>query len=123
VALADPGRVSQIIRILIDNALTHTPEGTTVTVTAVRGDTAAELIVGDDGRGIEHRALDRVFDRFYSGDSASGSGLGLAIAQELAARMNGRLAVVSQRGFTAFTLSLPLAGQPQPHPEPAGATA
>ena len=34
-ALADPGRVGQIIRILIDNALTHTPEGTTVTVTAV----------------------------------------------------------------------------------------
>ena len=123
VAQADPGRVSQIIRILIDNALTHTPEGTTVTVTAVRGDNTAELIVADDGRGIEHRALDRVFDRFYSGDSASGSGLGLAIAQELAARMDGRLAVVSQRGFTAFTLSLPLAGQRRPRREPAEAAA
>jgi two-component system, OmpR family, sensor kinase len=121
VAQADPGRVSQIIRILIDNALTHTPEGTTVTVTTVRGENAAELIVGDDGRGIEHRALERVFDRFYSGDSASGSGLGLAIAHELATRMNGRLAVVSQRGFTAFTLSLPLAGQRRPEREPAEA--
>jgi signal transduction histidine kinase len=123
VALADPDRVSQIIRILLDNALTHTPEGTTVTVTAVRGKAAAELIVGDDGRGIEHRALDRVFERFYSGDSATGSGLGLAIAHELATRMEGRLAVVSQRGFTAFTLSLPLAGRRQPEREPAEAAA
>jgi signal transduction histidine kinase len=109
VALADSDRVSQIIRILVDNALTHTSQGTEVTITAVRGDNAAELIVGDDGRGIEPRAVERVFDRFYTGDTAAGSGLGLAIAAELAAVMDGQLEVVSQRGFTAFTLSLPLA--------------
>jgi signal transduction histidine kinase len=110
VAFADLNRVSQIIRILIDNALTHTPQGTKVTVTAVRGDGDAELIVGDDGKkGIDPRAVDRVFDRFYTGDTATGSGLGLAIADELASRMGGRLDVVSRRGFTAFTLSLPLA--------------
>jgi two-component system OmpR family sensor kinase len=108
-AMADPGRASQIIRILLDNALTHTTEGTAVTVTAVSGETHAELIVGDDGKGIERRALDRVFDRFYTGDAGAGSGLGLAIADELAARMGGDLEVVSRRGFTAFTLSLPLA--------------
>jgi signal transduction histidine kinase len=110
VAEADPDRVSQIIRILIDNALTHTAKGTVVTVTAVRGEDAAELIVGDDGRGIEPRAVERVFDRFYTGDTATGSGLGLAIADELAARMGGQLEVVSQRGFTAFTLTLPPGG-------------
>jgi two-component system, OmpR family, sensor kinase len=108
VALADANRVSQIIRILIDNALTHTPEGTTVTVTAVRGDRSAELIVGDDAKkGIDPRAIDRVFDRFYTGDTATGSGLGLAIADELAARMGGGLEVASRRGHTAFTLRLP----------------
>jgi signal transduction histidine kinase len=111
VALADLNRVSQIIRILIDNALTHTPRGTNVTVTAVRGTKAAELIVGDDAKkGIDPRAIDKVFDRFYTGDTASGSGLGLAIAEELAHRMGGQVAVVSRRGHTAFTLSLPLAG-------------
>ena len=109
VAFADANRVGQIIRILIDNALTHTPEGTKVTVTAVRGDDAVELIVADEGRGIERRALERVFERFYTGDAAGGSGLGLAIGRELATRMGGTLDVVSQRGFTAFTLSLPLA--------------
>jgi signal transduction histidine kinase len=108
-ATADPDRVAQIIRILIDNALTHTAQGTHVTVTAVTGDDAAELIVGDDGRGIEPRAVKRVFDRFYTGDTATGSGLGLAIASQLAERMDGSLEVVSRRGFTAFTLSLPLA--------------
>jgi len=124
IALADLNRVSQIIRILIDNALTHTPQGTNVTVTAVRSDGNAELIVGDDAKkGIDPRALPKVFDRFYTGDAATGSGLGLAIADELATRMGGNLAVVSRRGHTAFTLSLPLArGRPRQR-EPVGAAA
>jgi signal transduction histidine kinase len=123
IALADLNRASQIIRILIDNALKHTPEGTKVTVTAVRGQAAAELIVRDEGRGIDSRALERVFDRFYTGDTASGSGLGLSIATELASRMGGSLAVVSRRGFTAFTLSLPLASGRARGRAPAGAAA
>jgi two-component system, OmpR family, sensor kinase len=131
VALADLNRVSQIIRILLDNALTHTPQGTTVTVTAHIKRVApgshqrnAELIVGDDAKkGIDPRAIEKVFDRFYTGDAAIGSGLGLAIAEELAMRMDGRLEVSSRRGHTAFTLSLPLAERrPRPR-EPAGAAA
>jgi signal transduction histidine kinase len=124
VALADLNRVSQIIRILIDNALTHTPAGTTVTVTAVLKDGAAELIVGDDAKkGIDPRAIDKVFDRFYTGDTASGSGLGLAIADELAQRMGGNLEVVSRRGHTAFTLRLPLARSRRRQRKPAEAAA
>jgi two-component system, OmpR family, sensor kinase len=124
VALADLNRVSQIIRILVDNALTHTPRGTNVTVTALRGRRAAELIVGDDAKkGIDPRAIPKVFDRFYSGDAATGSGLGLAIADELATRMRGKLAVHSRRGHTAFTLSLPLAGGRRRQREPAGVAA
>jgi signal transduction histidine kinase len=122
-ATADPDRVSQIIRILIDNALTHTTEGTAVTVTAVSGENRAELIVGDDGKGIERRSLERVFDRFYTGDAGAGSGLGLAIADELASRMGGDLEVVSRRGFTAFTLSLPLATRELGSGRAAGAAA
>ncbi len=123
-ALADLNRVSQIIRILIDNALTHTPQGTNVTVTAVRANGAAELIVGDDAKkGIDPRAIPKVFDRFYTGDAATGSGLGLAIADELATRMGGRLKVVSRRGHTAFTLSLPLAERRRRAREPAGVAA
>ncbi len=107
IARADPDRVRQIIRILLDNALTHTPEGTKVTVTTYSVDRRAELTVSDEGAGIPQRAQGRIFERFYTADSAGGSGLGLAIARELIQRMNGRISIASSRRFTAFTLDLP----------------
>jgi two-component system, OmpR family, sensor kinase len=106
-ASADPDRVRQVIRILLDNALAHTPEGTNVTVTAYSIDQRAELTVSDDGPGIPQRIQGRVFERFYTADSAGGSGLGLAIARELAQRMQGRVTIASSKRFTAFTLDLP----------------
>jgi signal transduction histidine kinase len=109
IAIADPERVRQIIRILLDNALTHTPEGASVTVTTYSADQRAELTVSDDGSGIPQRVQNRIFDRFFTADSAGGSGLGLAIAHELVQRMNGHIALSSSRRFTAFTLDLPLA--------------
>ncbi len=109
VAIADPERLRQIIRILLDNAFTHTPEGTSVTVTIYSVNDRAELTVSDDGTGIPQRVQKRIFERFYTADSAGGSGLGLAIARELAQRMDGRIAISSSRRFTAFTLDLPLA--------------
>jgi signal transduction histidine kinase len=106
-AMGDADRVAQIIRILLDNALTHTPEGTSISITAQRRDGAASLVVADDGPGIGPHDRNRVFDRFYTGDRVSGSGLGLAIARELAMRMNGELGVESRRGQTRFELQLP----------------
>jgi len=107
--IADPDRVAQIMRILIDNALTHTPEGTAIKVgTKTATETgSASLVVSDDGPGIEARSRGRVFERFYTGDDVSGSGLGLAIARELALRMNGTLTMNSRRGRTEFELRLP----------------
>ncbi|MCW2987347.1 MAG: hypothetical protein JWM24_285 [Solirubrobacterales bacterium] len=107
VALGDPDRVRQIIRILLDNALTHTPEGTEVTVTTYSVNRRAELTVSDEGSGIPQRVQNRIFERFYTADKAGGSGLGLAIATELAQRMDGRITISSSRRFTAFTLDLP----------------
>jgi two-component system OmpR family sensor kinase len=106
-AMADADRVAQIMRILLDNALTHTPEGTSISITTQRRDGTASLMVADDGPGIGPHNRARVFDRFYTGDRVSGSGLGLAIARELAMRMNGELAVDSRRGWTRFELRLP----------------
>ena len=113
-AICDPERVAQIVRVLVDNALVHTPEGTTVSILArARRDPGAapvaELLVADDGRGIRRRELEHVFERFHTTDSGQGSGLGLAIARELAHRMEGTLEVTSRPGSTVFTLSLPLA--------------
>jgi signal transduction histidine kinase len=103
----DPVRVAQIVRILIDNALTHTPSGTRIVVTANRADGHVRLAVRDDGGGIDPQAMPRIFEPFYTADDAQGSGLGLAIASELAERMNGRLSVSSAPGETTFTLDIP----------------
>jgi signal transduction histidine kinase len=106
-ATCDPERVAQIMRILLDNALRHTPEGTQVTVSAERHNGAAELTVADTGPGVGSTAAPHVFERFYTGDAARGAGLGLAIARELAERMHGRIRLSSDDGETTFTLELP----------------
>ena len=79
------------MRILLDNALRHTPEGTHVTVTANRNNGAAEFAVADSGPGRRTSTRGQLFERFYTGDTARGSGLGLAIAKELAERMDGTI--------------------------------
>ena len=112
IASADPERVRQITRILLDNALTHTPEGTKVTVTANSVNRRVELTVSDEGPGIPQRVQGRIFERFYTAETGGGSGLGLAIARELAQRMRGRISITSNKRFTAFTLDLPPAEVP-----------
>jgi len=111
VAVADEQRVLQIGRILVENALRHTPEGTLVRVDAASDGIAALLVVEDEGQGIDPPHARHVFDRFYRGDGnhASGSGLGLAIGRELAELMNGSLSLESPPGRTVFTLRLPAA--------------
>jgi two-component system OmpR family sensor kinase len=103
----DPERVAQVMRILIDNAITHTPPGTDLVVSASRRGDVARLGVRDFGPGIHRTMLPRIFEPFVTSDDAQGSGLGLAIAGELAERMSGHLAVDSQAGRTTFTLELP----------------
>jgi two-component system, OmpR family, sensor kinase len=107
-AQCDPVRVAQIVRILIDNALVHTPPGSRITVTARRFDGHVRLAVRDDGEGIDPQVVGRIFEPFYTADDAQGSGLGLAIASELAECMAGRLSVDSRPGETTFTLELPV---------------
>jgi signal transduction histidine kinase len=106
-AECDPERVAQIMRILIDNALSHTPQGTDVFVSATQANGNVRLAVRDHGPGIRRDMLPRIFEPFVTTDDAQGSGLGLAIARELAERMEGRLGVDSMPGRTVFTFELP----------------
>jgi two-component system OmpR family sensor kinase len=104
----DRERVAQIMRILMDNAIRHTPEGTHVTVSTSRRNGTAKVTVADSGPGLDGGAGTQVFDRFVTGDSQNGgAGLGLAIAKELAQRMHGEIRLRSRPGRTAFTLELP----------------
>jgi len=105
-AVCDPERVGQILRILVDNALTHTEAGTPIVVSASR-DERLRIAVTDRGGGIHRTVLPHVFEPFYTSDDAQGSGLGLAIARELAERMAGTLSVSSGGGRTTFTLEIP----------------
>jgi len=106
---ADELRVLQIGRILVENALRHTPPGTPVEVLASVRDGRAVLEVEDEGPGIPPDQREQLFERFYrlDGTRASGSGLGLAIARQLAELMHGTIEVASRAGRTVFSLTLP----------------
>jgi signal transduction histidine kinase len=116
--LADELRVLRIGRVLVENALRHTPPGTPVAVSVRPEGEHVVLAVADRGPGIAPEDLPHVFDRFYRGEGgrASGSGLGLAIAQELATVMGGELTVESRRGRTVFELRMPFAAAPATTP-------
>jgi two-component system, OmpR family, sensor kinase len=104
----DPERVAQVLRILLDNALRHTPPGTGVRVSAARSNGHVRLEVSDEGQGIKRQNMPHIFEPFFtSNEEAQGAGLGLAIARELADRMHGRLSVRSAPGETTFSLDLP----------------
>ncbi|MDO9352906.1 MAG: HAMP domain-containing sensor histidine kinase [Solirubrobacteraceae bacterium] len=106
-AMVDGDRVLQLLRALVDNALTHTPAGTPIRVMARRSGARVEFMVEDAGPGIPVAHQREMFEAFVTSDETRGSGLGLAISRELARRMNGDLTVTSGPGSTVFTLSLP----------------
>jgi signal transduction histidine kinase len=72
------------MRILIHNALAHTPPGTDMVVTTIRENGHVRLAVRDFGEGIKRQSLERIFEPFYSAGDGRAPGLGLAIARELA---------------------------------------
>ncbi|MET8498795.1 sensor histidine kinase [Streptomyces microflavus] len=130
---ADPARLQQVLVNLLANARTHTPPGTTVTVSvrpSVRAGEPVTLEVRDDGPGIPAELLPHVFERFARGDAsrsrgdatdkATGSttgstGLGLAIVQAVVSAHGGRVRVDSAPGRTVFAVELPAEAGPYEH--------
>ena len=126
VVVGDAGRLRQVADNLLRNAQVHTPAGTAVRVEVRRRDGRAQLVVADEGPGLSVDEAERVFDRFYRGESARGrpgTGLGLSIVAALAVAHGGwAWARPGERGGVAFVVDLPLAGSP-PSPPPAGEAA
>jgi signal transduction histidine kinase len=114
-ALGDPLRLRQILLILLDNALRHTPRGGRVELIGRADGCHAAIVVADTGAGIAPEHLPRVFDRFYRaahdrGGDTGGSGLGLAIARALATAQEGEIRLESRPGQgTRATVTLPAA--------------
>lgn len=111
--LGDPARLRQVMLILLDNALRHTPAGGQVTLEAALVGRSVEITVTDTGTGIAPEHLPHVFDRFYRADPArggEGTGLGLAIARSLVSAQGGHISLQSEPGTgTTVTLRLPAA--------------
>lgn len=111
--LGDAGQLKQLMINLFDNAIRHSPQGGSVTVTLQSSADQVRLTVEDTGSGIATEHLPHIFDRFYRADSArdresGGTGLGLAIAKEIALAHNGSINVQSERGKgSVFTVELP----------------
>ncbi len=108
-ARVDPDRISELLGILVDNALAHGGAGVRVRVDARRAG-GAELVVADDGPGIPEAERSRVLERFVRGDEArsgGGAGLGLAIARWIVDAHRGRMALEDNRPGLRVRVTLP----------------
>jgi two-component system, OmpR family, phosphate regulon sensor histidine kinase PhoR len=112
---ADPAKLHDVLRNLIANASTYSPEQSEIGVDARRVDGQIAMSVSDRGPGIPDEDLSRVFERFYRVDKSrardpGGTGLGLAIVKHLVGLHGGEVhAENRQDGGARFTVTLPLA--------------
>ncbi len=113
VLLGNREQVAVAVGNLVANAVTYSPEGSTVVVGAAAHDTTVDITVTDQGIGIPAHELERIFERFYRVDparhrSTGGTGLGLSIVKHVAASHGGEVRVWSVEGQgSTFTLTLP----------------
>jgi signal transduction histidine kinase len=107
----DRDALTQLLWILLDNAVKFTKEGGMISVSLRYHDTTADLVVADDGVGIPESDLERIFERFYRADpsrSGKGAGLGLSIARWIAGQHGGTItARNSSAPGATFVVSLP----------------
>ena len=113
VVLLDHDRIRQLLVILLDNALKHTPEGGTVTLSLSREGETVLLRVRDTGCGIPAEDLPYLFERFYRADpddsEIPGTGIGLSLARQIVLLHEGTVDVTSEIGKgTCFTVGIPL---------------
>jgi two-component system OmpR family sensor kinase len=108
----DGPRLHQAVTNLLNNARSHTPTGTTVTVSARADEGTVRVTVHDDGPGLPSELVGEAFDRFTRGDSSrtrssGGAGLGLSLVSAIAEAHGGSANVTSTPGDTTFTVVLP----------------
>lgn len=107
--------LTELLVILLDNAIKYSPEGKKVILSSEKNDGWVYLSITDEGSGIDEKDLPHLFDRFYRADKSRtktdtpGYGLGLAIAKQIAESHHGSVRVTSRLNEGAtFTVSLPL---------------
>jgi two-component system, OmpR family, phosphate regulon sensor histidine kinase PhoR len=109
----DPAKLHDALRNLVANAITYSPEHTTIRIDAAHGAQSVSLSVSDEGPGIPDDDLSRVFERFYRVDKSrardpGGTGLGLAIVKHLVELHGGTVRAENrEQGGTRVTIALP----------------
>jgi signal transduction histidine kinase/CheY-like chemotaxis protein len=120
----DAGRLQQVVWNLLSNAVKFAPDGGRVEARLTRADSHVEIVVADNGQGINPEFLPYVFERFRQEDAGTnrhkgGLGLGLAIVRHIVELHGGTVRVASEglgKGAT-FTVTLPVAHTPAVSPE------
>lgn len=113
VSIGDPERLSQLLYILLDNAIKYTPADGQVKLTISREGSALSIAVQDTGIGIKSEDLDHIFERFYRADKArsrqmGGHGLGLSIAKWIVETHKRSIEVSSKPNEgTTFVIKIP----------------
>ena len=108
--LCAPDKVERVLHNLLTNALRHTPSDGAIAVVVSPGGAEVTVAVEDTGEGVGEDARERMFERFWRGESSRtspGSGLGLAIARALVEAQGGRIWAENRReggARVAFTL-------------------
>jgi two-component system sensor histidine kinase KdpD len=106
--------MEQVLVNLLDNAAKYAPAGTTIEIDGRRENGTVVMEVRDEGPGIPHDDLERIFDKFYrvrSGDrQRAGTGLGLAICRGFIEAQGGTIVAANRadRGGAVFTIRLPI---------------
>lgn len=112
----DAGRMGQVLRNLLGNAIKYSPRGGDIVVRLTAAEGLARLAVVDQGIGIPEEARPRLFTRYYRAGNAAdqpvgGLGIGLFVVHEIVRLHGGRVEVQSALGVgSTFTVVLPLAG-------------
>lgn len=113
IGYCDEAQAVQMVRNLIDNAVKYTSEGGRVSASVSRQGSDITIKVADNGIGIPHGEVDRIFERFYRIDKArsrrlGGTGLGLAIVKDIVESHDGKISVETQLGKgSTFIVTLP----------------
>jgi signal transduction histidine kinase len=109
---AFPNQLRHVIANLLVNARDAMPDGGDLLIETRTTDRHLEIEVSDEGRGISQDILEKIFEPFFT-TKATGNGLGLSMARDVMARMEGDIQAANRtpRG-AAFTLSIPLPGNP-----------
>jgi PAS domain S-box-containing protein len=111
---ADPDRMEEVLTNLVDNAIKYSPKGGRIAIAGRASGDNIEVAVVDEGIGIPHRELGRVFERFHRGENSHvqkvrGMGLGLYICKSIIEAHSGKMQVHSEAGKgSRFTFTLPI---------------